>query len=265
VETEGGRGGGRFFSIAGVWLAGLVALALIYQAATWPGQWGSWSFGEAALFLPGWCGLLIPAATFAGGLAVSEIAASRALFLKGALLAVVTYALLAYASPVADQRRMVSRGADPAVQYPFGPYTPGGLLKVREAVRANPPVAYSFRISRPLENPPNWWTYLLHSMMAVSGFTLLTALVGKEAGVVTRALPPPVRANVRWGLGLATMVAYFLAETLASSWVRSDPGASGVLAGWIALSVPLVELAILKVVARNQAAGLHAPASSGVR
>jgi hypothetical protein len=73
-----------------------------------------------------------------------------------------------------------------------------------------------------------------------------------------------VRANVRWGLGLATMVMFFMADKLAMGWVRSDPGNSGVLAGWIALSVPLVELAILRLVARSQATDRHASASSGV-
>ena len=59
------------------------------------------------------------------------------------------------------------------------------------------------------------------------------------------------------------MVAFFLADKLAMSWVISDPEASGVLAGWIALTVPLVELAILRLVARNQATDRHASASSG--
>ena len=95
------------------------------------------------------------------------------------------------------------------------------------------------------------------------GFTLLAALIGKEAGVVTRALPPPVRANVRWGLGLATMVMFFLADRLTLSWIKSDPGASGGLAGWVPLTVPLVELGILRLVARNQATDRHASASSG--
>jgi hypothetical protein len=172
--------------------------------------------------------------------------------------------LLAYGAPLAEHSLSGLHGIDVDSQYPFGPYTPGGLLEIREAVQENPPDAFAKGMSRPLENPPNWWTYLLHSIMAVSGFTLLAALVGKEVGVVTRGIPPPVRANVRWGLGLATMVAFFLAETVSSSWVRSDPGVSGVLAGWLPLTAPLVELAILSFVARNQAADQHAPASSGV-
>ena len=258
------RGGGRFFTVAGVWLLGLVGVAFLYQLVTRPARWDTLSFYETALFLPGSVGALLPPAAFAGGLALSALSRSLGVAVRGALLAVFTYALLAYGNPRAEYRLTSLHGADLASQYPFGPYTPGGLLKIREAVRANPPEVYSRGTSRPLENPPNWWTYLLHSIMAVSGFTLLAALMGKEAGVVTRALPPPVRANVRWGLGLATMVMFFMADKLAMGWVRSDPGNSGVLAGWIALSVPLVELAILRLVARSQATDRHASASSGV-
>jgi hypothetical protein len=264
MPVERGRRGGRFFTVAGVWLAGLVGLALLFQLVTWPAQWDSVSLRETALFLPGWVGLLLAPAAFAGGVAISAISRRLGVALRGALLMFLTYALLAYGAPQAEYRLTGLHGIDVDSQYPFGPFTPGGLLKVREAVQAGPPEEYSFRISRPLENPPNWWTYLLHSIMAVSGFTLLAALLGREVGVVTRAIPPPVRGNVRWGLGLATMVMFFLADKLAMSWVRSDPGTSGVLAGWVALSVPLVELAILRFVARNQAADPQAQASSGV-
>jgi len=264
MANERGQRGGRFFTIAGVWLAGLVGVAFLYQLVTRPAQWNSLSLQETVLFLPGWVAPLLAPSAFAGGLAVSAISRDLAVILRGALLALLTYVLLAWGVPLAEHRLSGLHGIDVDSQYPFGPYTLGGLLKTREAVRANPPEAYAHGMSRPLENPPNWWTYLLHSMLAVSGFTLLAALMGKEAGVATRAIPPPGRANVRWGLGLATMVAFFLAETLASSWVRSDPEASGVLAGWVALSVPLVELAILRLVARSQATDRHASASSGV-
>jgi hypothetical protein len=264
MPAERERGAGRFFTVAGVWLLGLVGVAFLYQLLTRPTRWDALSFHETALFLPGSVGALLPPAAFAGGLAVWGLSRDLGVAVRGALLALLTYALLAYGAPLADYRLTGSHGIEVESQYPFGPYTPDGLRKIREAVRASPPEEYTYRISRPLETPPNWWTYLLHSMMAVSAFTLLAALLGKEAGVVTRALPPPARANVRWGLGLATMVMFFLADKLALGWVRSDPGNSGVLAGWIALTVPLVELAILRLVARNQVAGLHAPASSGV-
>jgi hypothetical protein len=264
VANERGQGGRRFFTIGGIWLAGLVGLALLFQVVTWPAHWDNLRLQEIGLLLPGWVGLLLAPSAFAGGLAVSASSERWGVALRGALLALLTYVLLAYGAPLAEHRLSGLHGIDVASQYPFGPYTPGGLLKIREAVQEPPPGAFAHGMSRPLENPPNWWTYLLHSIMAVSGFTLLAALMGKEAGVVTRALPPPVRANVRWGLGLATMVVFFLADKLALSWVRSDPGNSGVVAGWIALSVPLVELGILRLVAQKQAADLHIPASSGV-
>jgi hypothetical protein len=264
MANEREQGGGRFFTVAGVWLAGLVGLALLFQVVTWPARWDALGLRETALFLPGWVALLLAPSAFAGGLAVSDSSRRWGVALRGFLLALLTYALLAYGDPPAEYRLTALHGEDLASQYPFGPYTPGGLLKIRQAVRANPPETYSPGRSRPLETPPNWWTYLLHSIMAVSGFTVLAALVGKEVGVVTRGIPPPVRANVRWGLGLATMVAFFLAEAVSSSWVRSDPGVSGMLAGWLPLTAPLVELAILSFVAHNQAADQHAPASSGV-
>jgi hypothetical protein len=264
VAAEGRRAGARFFGVAGLWLLGLVALALLYQMATWPDQWGSWSPGEAALFLPGWLGLLLPAAAFAGGLAVAGVPASRGLALRGALLAVLTYGLLAYGDPVAEYHWLTSLRADAVAQYPFGPYTPGGLSRARDAVRENPPEAYSFRSSRPLESPPNWWTYQIHSFLAVALFTFLAAFLGRETGLLTRAHPPPLQANARWGLGLVTVVAFFGAESLGQSWVQSDPENSGVVGGWIPLAVPLLELVILTTVVRKRAADLGVSAPSGV-
>ena len=229
-----------------------MALSVIFLIVTWPSQLGPRSIGEIGFHLPGWLGMLLPAAAFAGGLAVSGVLSAPGVALRGGVLAVATYALMAYASPTAEYHRRIYRVGDVAMEFPYGPFTPGALAMVREAVRVDPPPVYSFRSADPLETPPNWLTYLIHSALAVSGFALLAGLLGLKAGEVTSGLSPPVRSNARWGIGLLTAVAFFLAEAFGGDWVRADPGNSGMVGAWLGLAVPLAELAVLVVLARRR-------------
>ena len=66
------------------------------------------------------------------------------------------------------------------------------------AVEADPPERYTFRIDRPLEQPPNWLTYLLHSVLAIAFYSVFAALLGHLSGKLTTGLSPPNRRNARW-------------------------------------------------------------------
>ena len=134
--------------------------------------------------------------------------------------------------------------------YPFGPPTPGGLLAHRSAIEADPPETYNFRVDSPLSRPPNWLTYLFHSVIALAFYSVFAVLLGHRSGKLTTGLSPPDRRNARWALGLVGAIAFFVAEAAGGEWVRADPSNSGVLGAWFPMVVPVVELGVLVVLAR---------------
>lgn len=254
----------RFFLPVTIWMAGLVALASVYQVVAGPSYGEAWSLWDAAYRLTAGAGLFLPYAAFAGGVAVYASLPPRSAALRAVLLAAISYGLLAYVSPIAEYRERASREEDVVTAFPFGPETPGGLIALRSAVETDPPATYSFRTDRPLERPPNWLTYLIHSLFVVAVFAILAALLGQQVGFLTSGLSPPARRNARWALGLATALAFFVAEAAGSEWTRLDPANSGVVGAWLPLIVPLAELALLTALVRLRRRPLHALPESGV-
>ena len=239
-----------FTALVTIWVAGLLLLILIHQVVSGLLQGGIWRPSEVICLVPGWIGLLLPFATFAGGLAGHAVLSGGSVLKRAAVIAVVSYLLLAYGSPVAVYRDHASRDAGLTTLYPFGPYTPGGLLALRSAIEADPPETYSFRINHPLTRPPNWLTFLLHRAIVIAVFSFLAGLLGHRGGRVTTGLSPPNRRNARWALGLASSVAFFLAEAAGGEWVRADSSNPGALGAWLPLAVPLAVLGLLEVLVR---------------
>jgi len=235
-----------------IWVAGPLLLILIHQVASGLLEGGIWRPIEVIFQLPGWIGLLLPFATFAGGLAGHAVLSGRSVLKRAAVIAVVSYLLLAYGSPIAIYRDYASQGADLTASYPFGPMTPRALLAQRSAVEADPLETYSFRINDPLTHPPNWLTYILHSVVVFACFAFLAALLGHRSGTLTTGLSPPNRRNARWALGLASSMAFFLAEAAGGGWVRANPSNSGAVGAWLPLVVPLAVLGILEVLVRKR-------------
>jgi len=204
--------GSRFFLSTTLWTAGLVTVASVFYVVAGSPPEGAWSVWHAAFRLTAWVGLFLPYASFAGGVAVHASLPQRSVALRAVLLAAISYGLQAYVSPVAEYRDRTSRGGDVVTAFPFGPRTPGGFTALRSAVEADPPARYSFSVDHPLETPPNWLTYLIHSLIVVAGFALLAALLGYQVGFLTSGLSPPARRNARWALGLTTALTFFVAE-----------------------------------------------------
>jgi len=119
-----------------------------------------------------------------------------------------------------------------------------------ELPSADPPGKFSLHIDRPLEQPPNWLTYRIHSPVVIAGFALLAALMGRGLAGLTTGLSPPRRRIARLGLGLAAALAFFLAHAAGGQWVRADPTNPGVLGAWLPLLVPAAGLAVLEGLGR---------------
>ncbi len=239
-----------FFRPVAIWLGVLVGLALSYRLVMGGLGGRAWSGWEIAYLLPGWVGLFLPFTAFAGGYAAHLALRPRSLAGRALLLAVISYGLLAYGSPLADYRARASQGADLKAEFPLGPLTPSTLLKLRAIADADRRTSYNFRLGRPFERPPNWLTYLVHSLFAVALFAVLAALLGQRAGFLTSGLSPPARRNACWALGLATGIAFFIAVAAGLRWVRSDPSKPAILGAWLPLLLPAAELALLISVTR---------------
>ena len=76
-------------------MAGLVGLTLFYQVLAGVPHQGSRSLWDLAYPLAAWVGLLLPYATFAGGLAAFASLSPRSVALRGFLLSIVFMAMLA--------------------------------------------------------------------------------------------------------------------------------------------------------------------------
>jgi hypothetical protein len=254
-----------FFSWTAIWAGGLLLVNLIHQLTSGLLDLGLWSPLEVLFLLPGWAGLLLPYAAFAGGLAAHGTLSVPSVVKRGIVIAVVSYLLLAYGSPLAEYRIYASRDTDLAALFPYGPTTPSALLAIRSAVEAGPPDRYNFRIDRPLEQPPNWLTYLLHSVAAIAFYSVVAALLGQLSGKLTTGLSPPNRRNARWALGLVGAIAFFVAEAAGGEWVRADALNSGVLGAWLPMIVPAVELGLFAALARARGRDQSSPVSSEVQ
>jgi hypothetical protein len=239
-----------------MWVGGLVVIILIFHAIS-----GSLLWREARAWLwisvlSGNIGTLIPFAAFAGGVVACRSLSAGGIAARAVVLSAISFALMGYVSPQAEYRDALVSGRDVTAFYPFGPATPGTMAAQREAVRANPPEAYSFNTEHPLRIPPNWLTYLIHTVWSFPLFAILAAFLGQLVGRLTTGLSPPARRNARWALGLASALAFFLPLNAAGDWVRLDPSNSGIAAAWLPLLVPLAEMALLVVLVRRREARL---------
>jgi len=246
------RPGRGFATSTGATLAVLVGWNAAYQVSAGLLGGGAWRPGALLYQFPGWIGLFLPFAALAGGMAAHALVSPGRVLARAAMIVGVSYLLLAWGSPTAVYHENAAAGVDVASQYPFGPDTPGALRAQRAAVEADPPGGFSLRIDRPLEHPPNWLTYRIHSPVVMAGFAFLAALMGYRLGGLTTGLSPPRRRNARLGLGVAAGLAFFVAEAAGGEWVRADPMNSGVLGAWLPLLVPLAGLAVLEGLGRTR-------------
>jgi hypothetical protein len=235
----------RFFRPTAIWAGGLFTVVFATDLMTMVPAMGVGTSWSGIQFVAKSLGLFLPLAAFAGGVGISGTASGRAVSLRAFLIVLISFCLLAYVNPLSEVRIAESRGFDVSERFPMGPTTPRGLLLQREAIQASPPTDFSFSVNRPLSTPPNWLTYLLHSLFALPAFSILAALLGQKTGMLTSGLSPPSRKNARWALGLFTGGVFVFVLTAAGIWVRMDPSRSGVLGAWAPHLIPLLELGLL--------------------
>jgi hypothetical protein len=246
------------------WVAAPVAIVLIHQLFVGPPLGEMWQPWDVVALFAAWVGFFLPFACFAGGLTTPGLGSARAVLLRGVVLAVISYFLMAYGFPLANEAAQAEHGVAEGIHSHFGAETPSMLRTLRAAAKAGAPDQYSFRIERLSDRPPNWLTYLIHSRYALALFGVLATLLGHRAGSLTSGLSPPALWNARWTLGLMTALLFFVAEAAGGEWVRQNPSNSGLLGAWLPLLVPLLALLLLHVLLQRRRSGLHASAPPGV-
>lgn len=252
----------------------LLTLALTgLVSAYWLVSAGPRHVRESAWFLvlqlPGAAALLLPFGAFGGGAAVGHRTsvwreAARGLWSALALLMLTTYVLSAYAEPIADQARRTRSLPAAAAVDSLGAWTPGVLLRLRDRAERQPVHSYSYSANPPLTYPPNWLTFGLHLPLAQALFGFLNSVIGFLVGRLTLGLPPPSRLNMRWAIGLATGLVFFLVQALALQWVRASHTVSAVAAAWSPLLLPAVEILLMMLLLRRRQRPLRARPPSDV-
>ncbi len=92
-------------------------------------------------------------------------------------VSILAFLLVGYASPYFEYKAHAEKGVDVALLYPLGPETMGNLSDLRAAIEADPPEEFSFSLGRPLESPPNWLLYRIHTSIALSLLAVLSAFL----------------------------------------------------------------------------------------
>lgn len=259
------RGFRIILSCAGASLRALVPWCLLWfgikslLALGWPpdARGASWSWWSWAITSD--LGHLLPFLLFASGVALRSIPGrpfipGRTVALIAVALAGVCYSLDAWISPELRDRYLGSTGAASADVRRFGPKTPIGLLRNLRYVEANPPAEYSLALATPQEAPPNVLQWRLHRPVAHATFGIISVLLGILSAELTASLRRATRRNARLAIGVIGGLAFFGCMELASPvppFLLDGTMRSGVLAAWVPLAFPVLELLVLLHLARR--------------
>ena len=204
-----------------------------------------WTLWEGVYLFTSWVGLFLPFAAFAGGIVGSARLSPLRLAASGLAVSFVSFLLLGFASPYSEYKTVEQAGLDTAMRFPTGPATIGGLRELRVEVLEYPAEEFRYSAEHPLDSPPNWIDFRIHTSFVFSLFAILAVFLGAITAGLTSGLSPPARRNVRWAIGLASGVLFFVVEALGGEWARADPLNSGLFAAWGPLLLPALEFGAL--------------------
>jgi len=244
----GGRAVRRFFLQTMLWTGVLLVVPTSARLLGSSPNAGGSTLWEVLFLGSSWIGFFLPFAVFAGGSAVHRQLSKRRVMGFGLVAGTAAVILLGFLRPGMEYRMGAASGVDLEARYPAGPPTLLSLLELRDLAKTTQPESLSFSVQEPLSQPLNWITLSIHTPIVLGLFAIVAALLGFLTASATYALPPPVRVNARWAVGLLTGTLFFVSLELGSQWVRADPANSGVFGAWGPLIGPVLEAAILLLV-----------------
>lgn len=234
------------------WLLLLVFLRPLATPEWPPYEWtGSLSRWVAGVL--GDVGLFLPFLLFAGGSAlVRTVGLSRRLARIAVAIGIVS-AALAYACSAVFKPMLVHRSVTeqfPGVEevHPFGPETPTGLVRNLRFVEQNPPSEFSLSADQPRRRPPEVLLWGLHRPIALAVFGVINLFLGMLVVEVTMGMRRPRQWNTRLAIGVVGAIVFYSLMEVGSpiqSFIRGDPMASGILAAWGPLALPMTQALLL--------------------
>ncbi len=232
-----------FWRSLATWTATLVVAVLGYSAPEELAHGRPLLVGQFLSALPGLLSGLLPLTVFAAARHLGGQGQGRALGINLAIVALLSYGLMAGLDPQLEHRQ---GNREPAVVAGYGepgPRTPTELARRKQYVVEHPPEVYSLDVDQPLATPPNWLDFLIHSPIVFSLFAIINGCLGAVLG---RRYSGRDRRSARrlWLFGILSGVSFMVPAIAAGDYVRASLTASGVAAAWLPLALPLMALLV---------------------
>lgn len=259
------RYGYRFIVATLTWTLILVTFTAANQFITGLGEGSTWEVVDLFHQFPGWVGVLLPFAAFAGGLTASAEVTPPRVAGYALPVAALAYLLTAYVVPIVRYEVDRDQPTELALESRIGPEIPSAMRELKNRNEANPPPEFSFSTDEPYNRAPRWITHQIQGKMVMALFALFAALIGQQVGVLTGGHSPPTRRNARWALGLLTATLFFAAQAAGGNWLRADLTRSVSLGTWGCLIVPTMELLVVYRLALRRQRRLQAIESMSVQ
>ena len=236
------------------WLGLLVVLQTVVTP-NWPPYAWSGSFTRWASVVVGNIALFLPFLLFAGGSASVRAGgfsrrAVRIVIAIGIVAGVLGYLCSAVFRPTLVHRSLsqTQQIANLEEVQPFGPYTPAGLVRNLRFVEQNPPREFSLSTDQLRRRPPNVLLWELHRPIAMAVFGIINLFLGMLAAEATMGMRRPRQWNTRMAIGVIGAIAFYSLMRMGSpiqSFLRGDPMASGILAAWGPLALPMTQALLM--------------------
>ncbi len=205
-------------------------------------------------------GFVLPFLLFGSGVALAETNAPSRRLTRSAIgtavaLAAFAYVLVAWVSPMVEDRERATVGVEATEARRFGARTPPGIIRNLRFVEANPPNEYSLAVEEPHKRPPNVLRWHLYFPAVLALFGVANVLLGALAARLTASIGGNLRRSARLAIGVVGGLLFFACVDVTwpnPPFPRDGTLRPGVVAPWLPLAVPLIEALVLFLLVRRR-------------
>lgn len=223
-----------FYPLLYPWLAGDTGY-WAWMAKTWPYN----VYGALAV--------AIPFTSMAAGMAMAGCERRRPWIWVGigVLVAVGFFLIGAYVGPLLNYHYSELDPERLALAQPWGPWTPGRLLRLKAHILANPVPSYFPERGNPFRWPPSWIDFVIHGWAVTGVLVVVNGLLGWAVAERTLRFGRRWARWAVWATAMATAIGYISLWTWVAKQVRAHPFGPGGLAAWVPLAVVCIVLALV--------------------